>query len=217
MQKGVYYFFMLIAIFGGMELFTMWREANGNSLLTSAAVKPDLLLDNTKYYLKEHAYERSMSQLDDAIKAIRNIEADLDAESRVIIESSVADLERVREEMEMDSLVTEDLNRAFSNALSALTLAELKVSEILIKQDHPMDAIVAMKYGMLHIKNALKYAQGKKKEYELHIYEELDSLLDSRHVGEDQVIAKLEEMIKELDMLVAQDHITEEQASSSAH
>ena len=163
MQKGVYYFFMLIAIFGGMELFMMWREANESPLLTLEAVKPDLLLDNTKYYLKEHAYERSMSQLDYAIKSIRNIEADLEDESRTIIEASIIDLERVREEMEMDSLVTEDLNRAFSNALSALTLAELKVSEVLIKEDHPMDAIVAMKYGMLHIKNALKIRARKDK------------------------------------------------------
>ena len=202
MQKGVYYLIMLCVIFGGMALIFKWREGHGNALLNEQALKPDLLLDNTKFYLKEHAYERSLSQLEDAIEAMHKIEADLDDESREIIDTSILELERVKEEMLMDSLVTKDLNRAFSNALSALTLAELRVSEVLIKEHHSMDAIVAMKYGMLHIKNALKYAEGEKRDYEIHIYEELDSLLETRTLTEDQVIEKLEEMIAELDQLV---------------
>ncbi len=211
MQKGYYYVIMLIVVFGGMQLYSNWRHANESSLLTADAIKPDLLLDNTKYYLKEHAYERSISQLDEAIAAMREIEADLDQDSKDVIETSISDLVKVRTEMVMDSLVQEDLNRAFTNALSALTLAELKVSEVLIKEHHSMDAIVAMKYGMLHLKNALKYAEGEKKEYEIHIYEELDSLLESRTLSEDEVIARLEQMIFELDMLVEADQ--QEQAS----
>ncbi|MEM9325921.1 MAG: hypothetical protein AAGA85_09700, partial [Bacteroidota bacterium] len=147
----------------------------------------------------------------------RNIETDLDDESKAIIEVSIADLEKVRREMEMDSLVTEDLNRAFSNALSTLTMAELKVSEVLIKEHHSKDAIVAMKYGMFHIKNALKYAEGEKKEYEKHIYEELDSLLESRTMSEEEVIARLEKMIHELDVLVETDGSADDQSSGSAH
>ncbi len=214
MQKGYYYVIMLIVVFGGMQLYSNWRHANESSLLTADAIKPDLLLDNTKYYLKEHAYERSISQLDEAIAAMREIEADLDQDSKDVIETSISDLVKVRTEMVMDSLVQEDLNRAFTNALSALTLAELKVSEVLIKEHHSMDAIVAMKYGMLHLKNALKYAEGEKKEYEIHIYEELDSLLESRTLSEDEVIARLEQMIFELDMLVEADH---EESASDEH
>lgn len=202
MAKGGVYFLVIVVVFGGLYLYTKWREETQLALLTEEAVKPDLLLDYTKLYLKEDAYDRSLSQLDYAIAAIRNIEADLDDESNRILEVSIKDLEKVKMEMEMDSLVTEDLNIAFSKALNALTLAELKISEVLIKSDHPRDAIVALKYGMYHVKNALKYSEGSKKEYEIHIYEEIDSLLDNRSLSQQEMIDRLEIMIAELDTLV---------------
>ena len=202
MNKGVLYLIIMIVVFGSFALYTMFIDNSKPALLTEQAVEPDLLLDNSKFYLKEHAYDRSLDQLDDAIKAIREIELDLDEESRRILEFSISELELVRKEMEMDSLVTADLNEAFSDALNALTIAELKISEILLKQDHPKDAIVALKYGMYHIKHALKYSQGEKKEYEIKIYQEIDELLENNSLSEDEMIEKLEEMIHELDILV---------------
>jgi len=201
-NKGIQYFLMMIALFGGLYGLTKWRESTEIALLTEEAVKPDLLLDYSKYYVKEHAYERSLKQLDQAIEAIRNIEADIDTESQRILEVSIVELEKVRMEMEMDSLVKEDMDRAFSKALNALTLAELKISEVLIQEDHPQDALIALKYGMYHVKNALQYSDGAKKEYEIHIYEELDSLLENRSLTEAEMIERLERMISELDTLV---------------
>ncbi|MDW3193054.1 MAG: hypothetical protein R8G66_11850 [Cytophagales bacterium] len=202
MNKGVLYFIIMIVVFGGFALYTKILDDSKPALLTEQAVEPDLLLDNSKFYLKEHAYERSLDQLDQAIKAIREIELDLDEESKRILEFSISELELVRTEMEMDSLVTEDLNEAFSDALNALTIAELKISEILLQQNHPKDALVALKYGMYHVKHALKYSQGEKKEYEIHIYEEIDELLENNSLSEAEMIEKLEAMIHELDILV---------------
>lgn len=202
MSKGALYFIIMILVFGSFAIYTKVLDKSKPALLTEQAVEPDLLLDNSKFYLKEHAYERSLDQLDGAIKAIREIELDLDAESRRILEFSISELELVRTEMEMDSLVTEDLNEAFSDALNALTIAELKVSEILLKQNHPKDALVALKYGMYHVKHALKYSQGEKKEYEIHIYQEIDELLEDNSLSEEEMIEKLEAMIHELDILV---------------
>lgn len=202
MSKGALYFIIMVLVFGSFAVYTKILDKSKPALLTEQAVEPDLLLDNSKFYLKEHAYERSLDQLDGAIKAIREIELDLDEESRRILEFSISELELVRTEMEMDSLVTEDLNEAFSDALNALTIAELKVSEILLKQNHPKDALVALKYGMYHVKHALKYSQGEKKEYEIHIYQEIDELLEDNSLSEEEMIEKLEAMIHELDILV---------------
>ncbi len=202
MSKGAIYFVIMLVVFGAFALYTKVLDDSKPALLTEQAVEPDLLLDNSKFYLKEHAYERSLDQLDGAIKAIREIELDLDEESKRILEFSISELELVRQEMEMDSLVTADLNEAFSDALNALTIAELKVSEILLKQNHPKDALVALKYGMYHVKHALKYSQGDKKEYEIHIYQEIDELLENNSLSEEEMIEKLEAMIHELDILV---------------
>ncbi len=200
--KGVQYFVMIVVLFGGLYGYTKWREETEIALLTEEAVKPDLLLDYSTYNLREHAYEKSLSQLDQAIEAIRNIEADLDDESKRLLELSIVDLEKIRMEMESDSLVREDLDAAFSKALNALTIAELKVSEILISEHHSRDALIALKYGMYHVKNALKYSDGSKKEYEMHIYEEMDSLLENRSLSEAEMVERLERMIAELDTLV---------------
>lgn len=209
MNKGILYFIIMIVVFGGFALYTKVLDDSKPALLTEQAVEPDLLLDNSKFYLKEHAYERSLDQLDQAINAIREIELDLDEESKRILEYSIAELELVRKEMEMDSLVTEDLNEAFSDALNALTIAELKISEILLQQNHPKDALVALKYGMYHVKHALKYSQGEKKEYEIHIYQEIDELLENNTLSEAEMIEKLEAMIHELDVLVEGEKATE--------
>lgn len=215
MNKGVTYLIILVIVFGGFVIITRYIDNSKPALLSAKATRPDLLLDNSKYYLKEHAYDRSLEQLDDAIKSIREIEADLDDESKRILEISISELELVRKEMELDSLVTEDLNKAFMDALNALTIAELKISEVLLQHDHPKDAIVALKYGMYHVKHALKYSSGEKKEYEIHIYQELDSLLEDDSLTEEEMIERLEEMIGELDMLVEGDITTEDGESSN--
>jgi hypothetical protein len=99
-----------------------------------------------------------------------------------------------------DSLSLEDLNISYSEALNALTEIELKVTKALIETDHGTEAMVALRYGMMHLKNTLKYTQGAKKDYEIHIYEEIDSLLES-DVPHDEMLAKLNFIIAELDSL----------------
>ena len=202
-MRAVYYLIVVFILVGSLWVYQYYREHYEISLLTEEAVKPDLLLDNSKYYMRDHAYDRSIQQLDYAIKSIRNIEEDLDGDSKRLLEISITDLEKVRYEMEHDSVVTKDLNVAFSKALNALTLAELKVSEaLLLEKDDPHDAIVALKYGMYHIKNALRYSAGEKKEYEVHIYEEMDSLLENKSLTKKEFVDRLELMISELDSLV---------------
>ena len=95
----------------------------------------------------------------------------------------------------------EDLNDAFFKALNHLTVAELKVSETLLETENSTKAKIALKYAMYHLKNALEFSMGGKKEYEAHIYDEIDSLLELRHVDNDYMLKRLEEMIAEIDAI----------------
>jgi cell division protein ZapA (FtsZ GTPase activity inhibitor) len=205
MNKAVLSFIILSICFG--ILFTIhWYDTTYNPvILRQEVIKPDLHLANASKYAKEHSYNRSMDQLKDAIDAMRRIEMEVDEDSRNKLEMAIQDVEVVLEEMRNDSLVTDDLNKAFTRALNVLTIAELRVSELLIDNEQSDKARIALKYGMYHLKNALKYTAGHKKDYEAHIYEEIDSLLDSRHVDHDQMIARLEFMISELDSLVMEE------------
>ncbi len=190
-------FIVVAGLFGLSKL-----GGDGPAPLTRDATDPDLFLGNSRAYVKEDAYDRSLVHLDKAIQSIRDIEKDLDAETGKMLEESIADLEVIRSELIGDSLNLEDLNITYSEALNALTEAELIVSRNLLEHENSEDAKVALKYGMLHLKNTLKFTQGAKKNYEIHIYEEIDSLLADPNIGHDEMVAKLDHMIMELDSLL---------------
>ncbi|MFT4833436.1 MAG: hypothetical protein ACI83W_001361 [Marinoscillum sp.] len=171
------------------------------STLNEEAVKPDLLLSNSRQYYSERSRRRSLHQLSMAIEAIRKIEQDMDDESKTKVDAAVAELDEIRREMSHESFDLEHLNKASIRALNALTYAELKVTEHFVESHETDKAKVALKYGMVHIKNALMYASGSKKDYELKIYEEMDSVLSDGKLTEKEIIEKLELIIEELDNL----------------
>ena len=144
------YIITLLLVFGGLYAIKMVKSKNIIPL-TYEAVDPDLLLNNSRNYYKEHAYGRSVSNLTQAIQSIRDIEADIDEEGKKLLEEVIGDLEIVKDELEGDSLSLDDLNISYSEALNALTEAELKVTRALLESDHDGEAIVALKYGMMHL------------------------------------------------------------------
>ncbi|MCR9250827.1 MAG: hypothetical protein NXI20_10395 [bacterium] len=204
-MKGVFYFLFLAVVFLGIFITSTIFHKNEDLVTSEAALKPDLLLSNSKYYVQEHAYDRSLHHLDLAIQAMRKIEEQLDDEGVSILEGSIDKLMVIHKEIEDDSLSLSDMDYAFSRALDALTFAELKVSELLLETDHDEQAIVALKYGMLHLKNALRFSSGHKKDYEIHIYDEIDSLLASKSLTHDEIKVRLEHLISELDELIKEE------------
>lgn len=202
MNNGPYYLLVILFLMGALYYVNDGIYQGKHATITKEAVEPDELLDNTTFYIEQHAYDRSLGQLEEAIAAMRKIEEELDEESKTILENSIKDLEVVYEEILTDSVVLEDLNYSFSKALNALTMAELRISEFFLDTNHSRQATIALKYGMFHLKNALKYTKGIKQDYEIHIYREIDSLLAHNELTQAQKRAKIEAMIQELDELV---------------
>jgi len=194
------YMLALLVVFGGMYAIKMFKS--GKIIpLTEEAVDPDLHFGNSRTYFKDKDFGRGMSHLIKAIKDIHNIERDLDPASNALLEESIDDLEKVLGELEHDSLVVEDINISYSEALNALTEAEVKVTKALLKSDHRHDAMVALKYGMTHLKNTLKYTEGDKKAKEIAIYTELDEVLESTSMSDEEIMKRLDHIIAELDSL----------------
>ncbi|MEQ9305361.1 MAG: hypothetical protein RJQ14_15735 [Marinoscillum sp.] len=193
-----YFAFSAFCIFllYGVSLFNDHGEP---VTLTNDIIEPDILLSNSKQYFEEHAYMRSLEHLKSAIDAIEVIEESIDEESREKVDKSVQQLKVIYEEMSHDSFDISQLNEASVKALNALTYAELKVSEHFVESHMTEKAKVALHYGMLHVKNALKFSEGSKKEYELEIYHELDSLIQSGKLTNKEVLVKIENMITDLE------------------
>lgn len=167
--------------------------------LTNEVIEPDILLSNSRTYFEQDAYHRSMEHLARAIEAIKRIEQDIDEDSKYKVDMAINGLNDIYRSMSQDTFNIDQLNNASIKALNALTFAELKVTEHFVESHELNKAQVALHYGILHIKNALTFAQGYKKEYEIKIYKELDSLIENHHLSDEELIKKLEHMIGELD------------------
>ncbi len=56
---------------------------------------------------------------------------------------------------------------------------------------------------MVHLRNALKYSDSEElKNFEMHIYEELDSLIENKTIDHDEMKKKLDHLLEELDYIV---------------
>lgn len=188
---------MLVSLcFGLLNKLTPSHE------LTDGASEAELLISNSRLYAKEHAYSRSLHQLDLAIETIVEIEQNLDKESRENIDKAVSELRKVYTEIEDHKLVNTDMNNAFTKTMNALTYAELKITEHFIETEDFHAARAALKAGMIHMENALKFADKGHKSYELQIYTEIDSLLQHSLLSKVEIVAELEKMLEELNTLV---------------
>jgi len=201
MAKGVQYFLTMIVVFGILYSIKLMSPSKPIPI-TQQAVDPDLHFGNSRTYFKEKDYGRGLDHLIKAISDIRNIERDLDPASQALLEESIGDLEIVKRELEHDSLVVEDINISYSEALNALTEAEVKVTRALLKSKHRHDAMVALKYGMMHLKNTLKYTSGDKKAAEIRIHEEMNAILENPNLSDEEVLRQLDIIEAELDSLL---------------
>lgn len=170
--------------------------------LIDSALEADRLINNSRIYAKEHAYRRSLSHLENAIRAMEDIQQNLNADEQETIEVALQDLRKVSNEIKMKKPLDMDMHLAFAKALNALTYAELKVTEHLIESDQYNEAKATMKYGKIHIEHALNFINSKDKEYELHLYQEIDSLLRDKSKNKETILKELGQMEAELNTFV---------------
>lgn len=184
----------------------------GIKMISPPKPNPDIHFKNSRSYFKEKGYKRGMGELIQAIKEIRKLERDMDLASRKMLEESIEDLEKVREELSHDSLVLEDVNISYSEALNALTEAEVKLTKALLKTDHKHDAMMALKYGMMHLKNTLRFTEGKKKEVEIELHDEINEILEDKTLTDEEIEEHLDHIITRLDSL-HQDNLHNQKSS----
>ncbi|MAE87374.1 MAG: hypothetical protein CMB80_31865 [Flammeovirgaceae bacterium] len=193
------YVAILLISYAALHLTSMVINHSEPVTVTSDAIDPDLFLKNSSKYYNSAAHNRSMEQLLKAIKAIEKIEQEIDEDSRKIVDFAVTDLKEIYSEMRHDTFDINKLNKASVKALNALTYAELKVTEHFVESQDLNNAKIALDYSMLHIKNALRFSEGVTKEYEIKIYSELDSLIQNKHLSDEELIARIQQMLEELD------------------
>lgn len=209
-MKLFFYLLLIAALFVLLYLGGLVFDGHKPAIISDEVTNPDLYLSNTKSYYQEHAVDRSIMQLEKAIEAIEEIEQDIDDDSKRIIDTALGDIRRVKAKMQEGDIDVETLNKVSIEALNALTYAEIKVTEHFVESHEQEEARIALKYGLIHMKNALNFSKGKTREYEIQIYNDIDSLLDNEELKNEEIITRLEQMLRDIELQNKDLHLKEQ-------
>ncbi|MEO9475797.1 MAG: hypothetical protein ABJG41_09690 [Cyclobacteriaceae bacterium] len=205
---AILYLGFVIFIISLLYLFTRvdFTYEDTHSSLNDANLETDLHLSNAQHFVKESANERGLYHVEQAIASLRNLENDIDLESGQNVESAIVKLEEFEEQLKSNEVSPEKMSEVFATTLKILSLSELRISERYAESDQFGYAVVALKYARLHLKNALEYENLSDKKFDLHVYYELDSLINAPEASPIEVSMKIDHMIEELNSRVTTSH-----------
>lgn len=200
-MRAFYSIIILSVFLLGLWGIDQYNKSTKPVTLISDAVKPDIYLLNSKLYVVSDSPDWGMKSLVKAIQLIEGFRHQYDENSQVHIDKAMDDLTMIREDLHNGYVNLRELNNAYVQTLNALTYAQIREAEIYVQEDKMEEAKKALKYAMVHIQNALKFSEGEKKEYEIIIYSEMDSIVENSSLTKDQIFIKLEHMLDELEDL----------------
>lgn len=176
--------------------------------LNKEAELPIIHMKNVGHYLNAEEMERSISHLQKAISAIKNLKRDVDTKSLEGLEKAINELEAVNDEFWSDTIDVSNMYHAFEYSLNNLAHAELEVSEMYIRSNDQKRAKIALKYARLHIRNALLFQKSIYDPNSAHVqigqnvFTEIDSLIALENFSNLELSAKIDDIIKEVDALI---------------
>ena len=175
-----------------------------DELTIEVAMDPVRHLSDARHLIVNKNYNGAIRQLDDAMMKMRVIEQYSDSSSISHIEQAVYDLEVVEREIERDSLVIADLNKAFFNALNSIAHACMTISEDNLDKGEKYKAMRFMNATFAEMIASLKFVNNEElKHKEEKVIEHVREILDNMEASEytykfdyDAINHELEELIE---------------------
>jgi tetratricopeptide (TPR) repeat protein len=208
MEKSLWYILSAIGVILILILPGKLNYVGMHPSLSSEAQRPDIYFNNVAYYLKEKSFDRSLKHLDKAIASIQKIKNDLNAESKERLDGAIDKLEILRSELMKDSVLTDKMKGTFEYALNTLACAELNISEMYTESDQRKLANIALKHAQLHLKNAMTFKgtdwndPNEHRKIEMHVFLEVDSLLENQWITQAHYSARLDHILDEMNQLI---------------
>lgn len=175
-----------------------------DELTIERAMEPVRHLSDARHLIVNGNYNGAIKELDDAMMEMRIIEQYTDSSSAAHMERAVEDLEVVEREIRSDSLVVEDLNRAFFNALNSIAHACMTISENNLDQGDRYKAMRFMNATFAEMIASLKFVNSdelrhKEEKVIAHVREILDKMESTQYTYRfdyDVINHELEELIE---------------------
>lgn len=184
------------------------KEAELHPTIHSSAGDPDDYLMEAIDYEDMKRHDKSAYSIEQAIQAIWKLEKDVDDKSFDHLEEAIEKLEVVHRRLIRDSIPSTELLKAFEFALGNLAFAELEVAEKYSESNQLSEGRAALRYAQLHIKNALILHSPDIPEdsallaSEVHLLDEMDSLLSQEDLSHEEYTLALDKMLKEVDEII---------------
>lgn len=208
------YIFAIFILGAFYSLLYFWnkgeRENELYPAIHNAAVDPDDYLIEAQKYEALLRHDKSAYSIEKAIQAIWRLEKNMDDESFDRLEKTIERLESVHRHIMRDSVPSDELLKTFEYALGNLAHAELEVAERYAASNQPEVARTALRYAQLHIKNALLFHNPGIQEdsfqlaMEARLFDRMDQLLKQENLSHEEYTASLDELIKEVDLIISQ-------------
>ncbi|MCV9386573.1 hypothetical protein [Reichenbachiella ulvae] len=185
------------------------KKAEQHPTIHDSAAKPDDYLMEAIDYEDMHRHDKSAYSIEQAIQAIWKLEKDVDDASFDHLEEAIEKLEEVHRKLIRDSIPSTELLKAFEFALGNLAFAELEVAEKYSESNQLKEGRSALRYAQLHIKNALILHSPDIPEdsallaSEVHLLDEMDSLLSQEDMSHEAYTQALDKMLKEVDQIIS--------------
>ncbi|MBU2914424.1 hypothetical protein [Reichenbachiella agariperforans] len=197
--------FFFAFIFIGSTLFGLhiYDKNHKVDLTIEQAMEPVQHLSNARQAIVHEQFDRSIMELDEAIIDMRRIEKIADSSASAYVEKAIADLALVEAEIRNDTILLDDLNHAFFNALNSIAYANLTISEQNLDKGDKYKAIRFMNATFKEMVSSLEFATSERdKEKERKVIEDIKIILENMQKPGDQYNFNYDTLNREFEELI---------------
>jgi len=210
-MKNRYIILLFVIVIFYSFLYFWHKEEMKDKLypvIHKTAVDPDDYLMEAKEYESMNQHSKSAQSIERAIHAIWRLEANLDDDSFNRLEQTIERLEIIHRKLVRDSVTSDELLTTFEYALGNLAHAELGVAEKYGETNQWKEAKTALRFALVHIKNALivhhSEVRGDSLQLQLEnsLSDEIKHLLAQKDLSDPKYSDSLKGLIRKVDQMV---------------
>ncbi len=194
------YILLIVALIGTLHAYDIFHNKH---LTIERAMSPVRHLSNAREYIIDSDYNRSIRQLEAAIMDMQIIEQYADSSATHLIEKAIADLKLVEAEVQNDSVIVSDLNRAYFNALNSIAFANLTIAEESLEKGEKYKAMRFLNETSREMVSSLSYAADEEsKVKEKKAISDIRKILSALQKGDESYTFDYDSINQEMEELI---------------
>jgi hypothetical protein len=200
-RKSPFYLSALAGIIIVFHIVGFIKAERAPIPISTHASIPGYALQNTHIYLTDKVHSRSLLHMREALRSLEYLRDNATSASKKHLTTGLNALKRVESSMDSGFFSSDSLNKSSVIALNALIYYEIESAKKFIKEDKRPQAMKALELAISNLRNALDFAKGNKKEYEVQIFSDINSITSNYYAEEEEMIKTLDGILLELEDL----------------